>query len=330
MTTLVTGASGHVGANLVRSLIAQGRDVRVLIHHNSHALEGLDVERVYGDVCSTNSLSPAFSGVDIVYHLAARVSIEMNCGPELNEINVIGTRNIVAASLKHNIRRLVHFSSIDAIEQKPVHVPVNELSPLAKGKHHSPYDRSKASGEREVMAGIDQGLDAVIINPTAIIGPHDYQPSHQGQMLVSLAHKKLPALVNGGFDWVDARDVVYGAMQAEKLAPRGSRYILGGHWASLVEIAGMVEKVTGIAAPAFICPQWLASLGAPLVATLDHLRGCRPLYTKASMMAIKSNHLIRHAKATEELQYHPRPIEKTINDTLKWFADWGKLQVKLR
>jgi len=228
-TTLVTGASGHVGSNLVRSLIAQGRDVRVLVHQNNQALEGLKVERVRGDVCNADSMAQAFSGVDIVYHLAARVTIEMSGCPALRAVNIIGTRKIVAASLKHNVRRLVHFSSIDAMEQKPINVPVNESSPLAGGKQHPPYDRSKAAGEKEVRAGMEQGLDSVIVSPTAIIGPYDYQPSHQGQMLISMAQKRLPALVDGGFDWVDVRDVVYGAMQAEKLAPRGSKYILGGH-----------------------------------------------------------------------------------------------------
>jgi len=325
MTTIVTGASGHVGANLVRSLIAQGRDVRVLVHRNSQPLEGLDVERTRGDVCDPDSLTRTFQGAEVVYHLAARVSIEMDNWPALHAVNTIGTRNVVAACIKCNVRRLVHFSSIDAVEQKPINIPVNESSPPAEGKHHPPYDRSKAAGEKEVWAGIARGLDAVIINPTAIIGPYDYQPSHQGQMLMSMAQRKLPALVDGGFDWVDVRDVVSGAMQAERMAPKGAKYILGGHWASLSEIARIVEKATGAAAPGFVCPLWLASAGAPLATASEHLRGHRPLYTRASIIAINSNRFISYARAITELGYNPRPLEETISDTLRWFADCGRL-----
>ena len=325
MITVVTGASGHVGNNLVRSLLAEGRQVRVLIHHSTSSFENLGVEQIQGDVCDLDSLKTAFTGADVVYHLAAKVSIESSGWETLHAINTRGADNVIEACLRQGVRRLVHFSSIDAIEQKPTNIPVDEKSPPAHSLRHPPYDRSKASGEAAVRAAIDNGLEAVIVNPTAIVGPYDFQPSHQGQMLLSMARRKLPALVKGGFDWVDVRDVVYGAMQAEKVAPRGSKYILGGHWASLAEIARMVEKATGVAPPAFVCPLWLASAGAPLVTAFEHLRGRRPLYTKASIIAINSNHQISHEKATRELGYHPRPLQETIDDTLGWFRGCGFL-----
>jgi dihydroflavonol-4-reductase len=328
MITVITGASGHVGNNLVRSLLAEGWQVRLLVHRNASSFENLEVQKVQGDVCHADSLNAAFEGAEIVYHLAARVSIEASGWERLHAINTIGTRNVIDACVKNRVRRLVHFSSIDAIEQKPVDIPVDEKSPPAHGRKHPPYDRSKAAGEAEVQAAVEKGLDAVIVNPTAIIGPYDFQPSHQGQMLLSMARGKLPSLVNGGFDWVDVRDVVFGAMQAGKSAPRGSKYILGGHWASLAEIARMVEEATGISSPGFICPLWLASAGAPLVTAFEHLRGRRPLYTRASVIAINSNHYISHEKAERELDYHPRPLEQTIHDTLAWFAECGQLPEK--
>jgi dihydroflavonol-4-reductase len=326
MITLVTGASGHVGNNLVRSLLAQGRQVRVLIHRNTASMDSLGVEKARGDVCDAESLDSAFAGVDVVYHLAAMVSIGRDRWAKLHSVNTTGTANVVDACLKNNVRRLIHFSSIDALEQKPVNLTVNEKSPPAQGKKHPPYDRSKAAGEAIVRAAAEsRGLDAIIINPTAVIGPYDYQPSHQGQMLVSMACGKLPALVKGGFDWVDVRDVVYGAMQAEIMAKSGSKYILGGHWASLTELARIVEMATGTPAPAFTCPLWLASASAPLITAFEHLRGRRSLYTRASIIAINSNHHISHEKAEKELNYHPVPLAQTINDALDWFAEYGKL-----
>jgi dihydroflavonol-4-reductase len=316
MITVVTGVSGHVGNNLVRSLLAEDRRVRVLAHRNTSSFENLDVEKIKGDICDAVSLNAAFAGADVVYHLAAKVSIETSGWSTLHDINTIGTRNVAAACLKTGVSRLVHFSSIDAIEQKPMHIPVDEKSPLAHTKKHPPYDRSKAAGEAEVLSAVAKGLDAVIVNPTAIIGPYDFQPSHQGQMLLSMASGRLPTLIDGGFDWVDVRDVVYDAMQTEKLAPRGSKYLLGGHWASLVDIARMVEKETGTRALGFVCPLWLAGAGAPIITAVEHLRGHRPLYTRASIIAVNSNKLISHEKAEKELDYHPRPLEQTICDTL--------------
>lgn len=330
MITVVTGASGHVGNNLIRALLAEGRQVRVVVHRNTSPFDGFNIEKVRGDICDISSLMAAFAGADVVYHLAARVSIEMSGWKTLHAVNTTGARNVADACLKNGVRRLIHFSSIDAVEQKPVDIPVDEKSPPAHGQKHPPYDRSKAAGEAEVLAAVERGLDAVIVNPTAIIGPYDFQPSHQGQMLLSMARGKLPALVKGGFDWVDVRDVVYGAMQAEKFAQRGSKYILGGHWASLDEIARLVEKTTGMSPPGFTCPLWLAGAGAPLVTAIEHIRGRRPLYTRASIIAIDSNRHISHEKAEKELDYRPRPLEQTISDTLDWFAGCGQLPEKSR
>jgi dihydroflavonol-4-reductase len=324
MNTLVTGASGHVGANLIRSLLLDERFVRVLMHRNHQALNGLPVETVQGDVRDIDSLVRACKGIDVVYHLAAVISIEMGNWHEIEAINVQGPHNIVEACLTSNVRRLVHFSSIHAFEQKPLNKPLDETRQAVKAPC-PPYDRSKAAGELEVRNGIARGLDAIIINPTAIVGPHDFQPSHFGQVILSMAKGELPALVNGGFDWVDVRDVVSGAMQAEKLASSGSRYLLSGHWASLTEIARMVAEYTGVPLPSFTSPAWLAEFGAPFITAYAHLRKERPIYTRAAIKAIHSNRNISHAKASNELGYTPRPLIDTIHATLKWFEENDKL-----
>ncbi len=324
MLTVVTGASGHVGANLVRALLEEGRTVRVLVHEHSEALAGLPVEVVRGDVRDPASLRRAFAGADTVFHLAAIISLETGAWPALESVNVAGVRNMVAACLDCKVKRLVHFSSIHALAQEPLTVPVTEAHPYV-GARHPPYDRSKAAGEREVRQGMAQGLNAVIIAPTGIIGPLDYHPSHAGQMLLSLAERRMPALVTGGFDWVDVRDVVAGALRAERLAPAGTKYLLGGHWASLREIAGLVAACTGTPAPQVALPAWVAGLGAPVVVAYSHLRHERPIFTAASIRAVQSNRNISHEKASRELGYAPRPFAATIRDTLAWFQETGRL-----
>jgi len=322
---VVTGAAGHVGANLVPALMAQGRPVRVLVHADRRAFQGLDVEVIQGDIRDPESLVKAFKNAEVVYHLAARISIAQYDWPLLEAVNVAGTRNVVEACIRCGVRRLIHFSTIHSIARSSADGPVDELESLVESRRYPAYDRSKAAAEGEVRRGIEKGLDAVIISPTGIIGPKDYKPSHFGDALLRLANGRLPSLVSGGFDWVDVRDVIRGALRAEEKAPAGAKYILSGHWVSLREVAVLAAEITGVPAPGFVCPMWLARVGAPFITTFDRVAGRRPLYTSASLQALRDNQNISHQKATRELDYHPRPFRETLIDTLRWFEDNGQL-----
>lgn len=324
MTQVITGAAGHVGANLVRALLARGERVRALVHSDRRALEGLPLEVVAGDVGNVESLRRAFRGTSVVYHTAAHISLLGSEGALLERTNVIGTRNVVQACLECRVRRLIHFSSIHALVQEPLDVPVDEARPLVGHRAGTPYGCSKAAAEAEVQAGLAHGLDAVILNPTAIIGPYDFRPSHFGEVLLDLARGRLPALVDGGFDWVDVRDVVQGALRAAERAPAGARYLLSGHWVSLGEIAALVEELTGRRRPRFVCPLALARVSAPLALAMARLRR-RPLFTPVSIESLAGNRHILHERASRELGYRPRPFRETIVDTLHWFAENGQL-----
>ena len=317
---VVTGASGLVGGNLVRALLSQGRPVRALVHHDRRALNGLDVETASADLNDLASLEQAFRGAQVVYHLASAISIRMDNWEELERVNVNGTRNVVEACLRCGVRRLVYFSSIHAYQQEPFDGPLDEGRPLLTDGHIPPYERSKAAAEWIARQAPGRGLDTVIIIPTAILGPYDFRPSYLGQALGLLMRGRIPALVRGGYDWVDVRDVVAGAMQAERLAPSGGRYILSGHWHTLKEVACLTAEFSGRPAPRFTVPAWLAELAQPAMAKLSQLNGSQPLYTRAMLKALRSNRQISHANATRELGYAPRPFELTLKDTLNWFV----------
>ena len=229
MLAAVTGASGHLGANLVRSLIDRKWEVRALIHHDRRALEGLSFERISGDVLDGDSLRRAFTGADIVFHLAGRISVVKWDRKEVEAINITGVQNVVNACMSTGVKRLVHTSSFHAHKQEPLKEPLDESRPLLDAGSYPPYNHSKAEGERIVRAGIAKGLDAVIINPTGMLGPTDFQPSHFGTTILSMARGKLPALVNAGLNWVDIRDVADGMINACEHAEAGSKYILSGH-----------------------------------------------------------------------------------------------------
>lgn len=323
MLTVVTGASGHVGINLSRALIASGRQVRVLSHTSNLGLEGLSVDYCRGDIRDIDSLTAAFTGARAVYHLAAHISLLMNDWPRCAAVNIEGTRNVVEACRRAGVKRLVHFSTIHALRSEPLNVPVDESRPHVSSPQAPPYDRSKAEGEKLVRQAIADGLDAVIINPTGVIGPYDYRPSHFGQALIQIATGKIPVLIEGGFDWVDARDVAEWAIKAEEVAAPGSSYLLSGHWLSMQEIANIAAETMGNRAPRLVCPMAVARACAPIVTAASRLSGTRPIFTTVSLDTLVSNRNISHQKATAELGYTPRPIRETLRDTLQWFRDNG-------
>ena len=318
---VVTGASGLVGGSLMRALLSQGRPVRALVHHDRRALDGLDVETASADLNDPASLERGFRGAQVVYHLAGGISIRMDNWEELERLNVNGTRNVVEACLRSGVRRLVHFSSIRAYQPEPFDQPLDEGRPLLTDGRVPPYERSKAAAELVARRAPARGLETVIIIPTAILGPYDFRPSYLGQALQLLVGGRIPALVNGGYDWVDVRDVVAGAMQAERLAPSGGRYILSGHWHSLQDVARLTTQISGQVAPHFSVPTWLAEFAQPIMAQLAQLNGSQPLYTRAMLKVLHSNRQVSHAHAAHDLGYAPRPFELTLKDTLNWFAE---------
>jgi len=260
----VTGAAGHVGNTLVRVLLAREERVRAVTHHDCRALEGLDVDIVQGDVLSRESLEKAFQSTDVVFHTAAYITIAPDKQQILETVNVSGTRNVCEAARICRVRRLVHFSSIEAISDEPHDTPVDEDRQLVQShsRGYPPYAHSKAAGQREVLRAIEHGLNAVIINPTACLGPHDFRSGLPNSSILALADGKLLALIAGGFDWVDARDVAEGAIQGTETAPSG------GHWANLEQLAQIVGEVTGRRIRLPVLPMWLARGIAP-----HHRRG---------------------------------------------------------
>ena len=315
---LVTGASGHIGANLVRALLGQGRRVRALVHKNVVAMDGLPVEVVRADLLDGPAVLRACAGAGSVFHLAGKISAGWEPDADVHAINVLGTRNVVDACIAVGVRRLVHFSSIQALVGKAA---VDETCELVAADDHTrgAYDRAKAATERLVLSAVEGGLDAVILNPTAVLGPFDSQPSPMGEVLLALARGKLPALVAGGHcDYVDVRDVATGALVAEQRGRRGERYILSGTRLSLVALARLWASVTGRAAPRFVVPMGLARVAAPFAPVWARWRGRRPLFTSESLRVLRRQPPSSHCKAAAELEYRPRPIDETLRDTCAW------------
>ncbi len=320
MTVVVTGAAGHVGVTLVRALLAQGRRVRALCRADMRGLAGLDVEIVRVDIRQREALAQAFEGADLVIHAAARISLRSTADANLDAVNVGGTAAVVDACLSTGVARLVHVSSVHALDLQGVST-IDERLPLAAGRRASPYDRSKAAAEREVLRGVAAGLDAVIVNPAAVLGPFDYKPSQFGRLLLDLRAGKLPALTGGSQSWVDVRDIAAGILAAASRGRRGERYLLAGHRRTLVEVVEMAAQVVGVARPRWVLPLGLLAAIAPAAELVSRLRGREPTLTPVSVRALQGPLDVRIDRARRELGYAPRPLQETVTETMTWLCE---------
>lgn len=328
MKIAVTGSTGHIGFNIVKELRDSGYAVQAIYRspEKTGPLKDLGVECIQADALDSASLQKAFEGMDAVMHLAGVISIQGDPDGTVMKTNVEGSRNVVEACLSCGVRKLLHFSSIHAFRYRKNDPVVTERHPPSDARSFK-YDHSKALGEAEIIKGVTRGLDAVILNPTAVIGPYDYQQSLSGKMLRNLFEGKLPALIDDGFDWVDVRDLVGAAIAALEKGRPGERYILSGRWASTRELAHICEKISGQPAPRFTLPAWVAVVSLPLLHLYCRLRNIPPLYTYESLMVLKhSNKNFSHEKATRELGYAPRPLEETIRDVFEWMGNSGSWQ----
>jgi dihydroflavonol-4-reductase len=325
MRIAITGANGHVGANLARLLLYEGHQLRLLIHERDDAVAGLTAERVRGDVTDAATVRPLVRGMDAVIHAAARISIDGDRDGGLARVNVAGTRAVVEACLAEHVGRLVHFSSIHTYDPFPLDQPLDETRPPIS-RHVSAYDRSKLLADQAVREAVERGLDAVLVAPTSVIGPHDYYPSLLGQAVIDIVRGRLPMLVPGGYDFVDVRDLCRGVAAALARGRTGEKYLLSGHFLTIRELARLVGTASGRRAPEMVMPAWLLRGLVPVFRGVAWASGTPPLLTGESLRALTdSNPLISSAKAERELGYSKRPAAETVADTVAWFRQAGKL-----
>lgn len=320
MTIAVTGASGHVGANLCRMLTSRGHKVKALIHNSSRGLEDLDLEFINGDVTSETDLRSLCNGCDTVFHLAALISIRKR-DSRCDDVNTLSCTRLLDAARSEGVRRIIHFSSIHALSPFPLDGVLDENRPLALSGNAS-YDRSKAYGQKIMIEGSADGPEVIVLNPTAIIGPNDFRPSLLGNAVIRFYQGRNPSLIPGGYDWVDVRDVCLTAINAIDNGVPGECYLVAGSWQSLKNMADTIERLGGHRAPRLCLPMWIASVGAVFLNLHATITGAIPLYTTMTLETLKDSHRnISHDKAARVLGHKSRPFEETMADTVQWFKE---------
>jgi dihydroflavonol-4-reductase len=320
---LITGSTGHIGNVLVRLFSERGEKVRAMIMpgEDPTPLNGLDVEIIEADVLDYQSLLKAFSDIDVVYHLAGMISILPGRNDMLHAVNVMGTRNVIQAARSCGVRRLVYTSSIHALQRVPEGILIDESVPFDTVHAISSYDSSKASASLDVLNAVRDGLDAVIVCPTGVIGPYDFRKSEMGQLILDCVDEKPMFYVSGAYDFVDVRDVAQGLILAGEKGRCGESYILSGERIAVFGIIKIVQEILGKRLFSLKIPFSLATFTARLTPLYYRLTHVKPRFTSYSLATIISNSHISHTKAQRELGYHPRPLRESLSDTVKWFKN---------
>lgn len=326
MATLLTGASGLLGANLAHLLCERGERPRVLVRPGSdrRGLRGLPVEEAPGDVLDSTSLDRAMAGVARVYHAAGVVRPAGAPEEAMIRVNVEGTRTVVAAARRAGVRRLVHVSSSATVQGGTLDAPGTEEQP-AEGPPLSPYQRSKREAERAAAEAAGSAVELVICNPTLAFGQYDVRPS-SGALLLAVARDLVRAYPSGGTNAVNAADVALGLWAAMERGRPGERYLLGGENLTWRELLTVAAEEAGVRPPRVPLPDApLRALGRLLgaAARLPPLRARDP--GLGAIAALAEPRYVSSAKAARELDYRPRPVRLGIRDALRWLQEEGAL-----
>ena len=327
MKALVTGATGFVGSNLVRELVADGVEVRILVRARSdrRAVADLPVEVAIGDLLDPPSLAPALQGVDHLYHVAADYRLWAPDPTVLYRVNVDGTRALLQAAEAAGVSRVVYTSSVGTLGLPPNGTPGTEATPVTLADMVGDYKRSKFLGEREAEAAAARGVPVVIVNPSAPVGPWDWKPTPTGRMLVDYLKGRMFAYLDTGLNIVHVRDVARGHVLAAARGRVGERYILGHAEGNLGlrEIFVRLAPYTGIPAPRWRLGHAAALAFAMLFEGASRLTGREPLASRTAVRMARKRMFFDPGRAVRELGLPQTPIDQALRDAVDWFWAHG-------
>ena len=320
---LITGATGFLGRTVTAELLSRGAEVYTLVLKDDPLAAALPAGAipVEGDVRDAASLSAFFENADpeaCVIHCAGIVSVASKPGKELWEVNVGGTRNVLRMCSLYGVGKLLFVSSVHAIPESPRGTTIVEPPTVSPALVAGEYGKSKAAATRLVLAAAREGLDACVVFPSGIVGPGDLSGGSFTHMLQSFLAGRLPLAVNGGYDFVDVRDVAQGIAACAERGQPGQGYILSGHYVSIRALLEGAREISGAKHPVRCLPLGLAGRIAPFYERHSLREGEKLFFTPYSVAVLASNGHFSHQAATRAFGYMPRPIRTTLRDTVSW------------
>lgn len=332
---IITGVGGHVGNNIARLLLERGEQVRGFAREDEDVtmLYGKGLSIVRGDVRLIETMEPLFYGVaedcDVIFiHTAGLINIGSHHLKQVEDVNVGGTRNVIDLCRRHRVKKLVYISSVHAIPEQPQGVTMTEVPAFSPDSVEGVYAKTKAAATQLVLDAARDGLNATVVHPSGIIGPDDYGKGHMTQMIVSYLNGSLTACVEGGYDFVDVRDVAEGAIEAAEHGCPGGCYILSGQYVRIRDLLERLHEITGHRKISTVLPMWFARLTAPAAELFYRIRGEAPLYTRYSLFTLTTNARFSCAKARRDLGYRVRDLNTTLRDTVLSLARQGRVKQK--
>jgi dihydroflavonol-4-reductase len=325
----LTGASGFVGSAVARALSAKGFALRLLVREGSRRdnIEGLDAEVVTGDMRDGPAMVKAIRGARYVFHVAADYRLWARDMDEIVRNNLEGTRAVMQGALAAGVERVVYTSSVATLKPHLDGTPADETSRHTVDSAIGAYKRSKLVAERlvERMAA-DDGLPAVIVNPSTPIGPRDIKPTPTGRVIVEAALGRIPAFVDTGLNLVHVDDVAAGQLLALEKGRLGESYILGGEDVAFRDIVGAVAELAGRKAPTIGLPRLPLFPLAYAAEAVARFTGKEPFITADALKMARYKMFFSSAKAERELGYTARPWRQAIAAAYAWFRDAGSLK----
>ena len=325
MKALVTGATGFVGSSIVRELLKDGAEVRVLVRENSDTrnIDGLDVEVAYGDIRDGESVKAALKGCDTFYQTAALIAWWVPDRKAFYDVNVEGTKTALNAALEQGVEKVVYTSSALAIGCHGVDHPANEEAEFNLWKTGEHYCISKYLGEVEAKKICEKGLPLVIVDPCGVVGVRDIKPTPSGKIIIDMLNKKIPAYMDGGGNYVDVEDVARGHILAAHKGRIGERYILGNENMSVRDYFGLIGEVSGVEPPKLKIPYSVAIAMGYMYQFVASITRKPPLITAPGVRIGSKYMAFDSSKAVNELGFPQTPIKATIEKAVNWFRENG-------
>jgi len=326
MKCFVTGATGFLGSQVARQLLARGAELRLLVRPTSRLdnVADLAAERVTGDLRHVESLRHGMAGCEFVFHVAADYRLWARDRNELYQSNVEGTHNILQAARDSGVRRVVYTSSVATMGFGNNGCLTDESSPVALEDMIGDYKRSKFMAEQLVLEAARGGQNVVLVNPTTPVGERDIKPTPSGQIIVDFLRGKFPAYVDTGLNLVDVADCAEGHLLAMERAQPGERYILGGENLTLKQILDKLAAITGLPSPNIKLPYAIAlATGVVDTVVTGKLMGREPRVTIDAVRMGRKKMFITSAKAEREVGWVSRPVDNALRRAVEWFRAHG-------
>ncbi len=327
MKAFVTGPDGLLGSNLVGRLLERGIEVRALVFEGSASttLDGLDIEKVHGNILDAASVAEAIAGCDAAFHVAASTAMWPPRAKIITKINVEGTRNVLAAARNAGIKKLVHVGSASSFGYGTKENPGTEETPYKYTDVGLAYYDSKLEAQRIVLRSAEAGeIDAVVVNPTFMFGPSDFTPS-SGRMILKAVKLQPPAYPSGGRNFVHVRDVADAMINALDKGRTGECYILGNKNLSMKEIFEIISDIAGTRPPKVKIPDDIMMLAGTIGSLAGLVTRKDPGLSIELGRCSSIGSYYSAAKAVRELDMPRTPVETAIEDSYRWLKDNGYL-----